>query len=82
MSLSIYGRVNILVLVVLMIVVCGRKNLYSLTSLPLTFTLTTSVIRWWNKKLPNFSQNCPKSSHTFYIIVTSLEIAQKVTKLF
>ena len=26
----------------------------------------SSVTRWWNKKLSNFPQNCPKYSHTFF----------------
>ena len=39
----------------------------------------SSVTRWWNKMLPNFPQKWPR---TFYIIVTLLEIALNVTKIF
>ena len=39
--------------------------------------------RWWNKKVPNFDQKLPKKYlHTFYMKVTLLELAQKVTKIF
>ena len=41
-----------------------------------TFAVTCSVIRWWNKKLPNFP---PKIAQK--MIVTLLEIAQKVTEI-
>ena len=41
---------------------------------------SASVIRWWNKKLPNFHKKCPKESLHFYTKVTLLEVAQKSPK--
>ena len=48
---------------------------------PETFwSVVSSVTRWWNKKLPNFSQYCPKSS--LYLKVILFKIALKFTKIF
>ena len=73
-------------------IVCKDVNLYlplnlgiqNETSLVSNMSyIVISVTRWWNKKLSNFLPKVPKKlPHTFYIIVTLLEKAPKVTKMF